>query len=381
MAFKKNGFRLVLVFKKITFTTAAPTIFLFSFMRYPFFILPFFFLASCQSNPKPVLSTTETEQAPIKFEPDTFAIGKIISPVALHADTVQSFALYLPKQYSDTAKFPVIFFFDPHANGTLPLNLYQHLADKYNYILIGSNVSKNGMSVEQTNAVVNNLIADIKARFVINEKQIALCGFSGGAKVALLNAADNEDISSVIYCGAAIELPPTAGNFSLLGFAGKRDMNYTDVIIFDQSQNTSERKHCLIEHEGKHEWVDENTFENAFLFLENKADANKCFRLSRDMEGRLGLEHSSKQVYSQALQTKDLSWWKTEIAKLNAKKKNDLMCERLLGFISLACYSYTNNALQQNDLLVAEHLLAIYALADPGNKDCAAFAEELKRRK
>lgn len=83
----------------------------------------------------------------------------------------------------------------------------------------------------------------------------------------------------------------------------------------------------------------------------------------------------------QAFQTKDLSWWKNEIAKLNAKKKSELMCERLLGFISLACYSYSNNALQQNNLLQAEHILAIYALADPGNKDCAAFAAELKRRK
>jgi hypothetical protein len=37
--------------------------------------------------------------------------------------------------------------------------------------------------------------------------------------------------------------------------------------------------------------------------------------------------------------------------------------------------------LQQNNLPAAEKILTIYALADPGNKDCEAFTAELKKRK
>jgi len=73
------------------------------------------------------------------------------------------------------------------------------------------------------------------------------------------------------------------------------------------------------------------------------------------------------------LQQKDLDWWKKEIANLNSKKKTDPMFERLLGFVSLACYSISNNALQQNNWEIAGKILAIYQLADPGNTDCQKF--------
>lgn len=350
-------------------------------MRFIFPLLSFFLLVSCEQKTKSAVTETVIQQDSVKFQADTFVSRKIISSAPLQRDASQSFALYLPAQYNTSKKIPLLIFFDPHGDGTIPLHLYRHLADKYNYILLASNTSKNGMNTEQTNAIANNLIADAKARFNIDEKRISLCGFSGGAKVALLNACENENVATVIYCGAATELPPTARNFSLLGFAGKRDMNYTDEIVFDQSQNSSPRKHCLIEYNGKHEWADEKTFENAFLFLENKLNSEKCFELSAEAQRAIGAEQSNKQIYMQAFQAKDLNWWKQEIVSLNKKKKTDLMYERLLGFISLACYSYANNALQQNNLPMAEHILSIYTLADPGNKDCEAFTAELKRRK
>ena len=45
------------------------------------------------------------------------------------------------------------------------------------------------------------------------------------------------------------------------------------------------------------------------------------------------------------------------------------MNQRLLGFISLAGFSISNNAIQQNNFPTAEKMLAIYKLADPENSD------------
>jgi len=57
------------------------------------------------------------------------------------------------------------------------------------------------------------------------------------------------------------------------------------------------------------------------------------------------------------------------------------MFERLLGFVSLACYSISNNALQQNNWEIAGKILAIYQLADPGNTDCQKFMRSIWRKK
>ena len=47
------------------------------------------------------------------------------------------------------------------------------------------------------------------------------------------------------------------------------------------------------------------------------------------------------------------------------------MNDRIIGYISLACYSFSNNALKQNDLVRADKYLGVYALVDPENADRA----------
>src|SRR5487761_2262382 len=74
---------------------------------------------------------------------DTFETGKVIPHVVCKADAGQSYALYIPAK-GNHELLPVIYFFDPHGDGSLPLNKYKALADEYNFILIGSNNSKNG---------------------------------------------------------------------------------------------------------------------------------------------------------------------------------------------------------------------------------------------
>jgi dienelactone hydrolase len=336
-------------------------------------------ISSCNSNSSASQAATSAATPGI-LKKDSLEPGMVIPSIALRDYPGQAFALYLPKTYSDSAKLPVIIFFDPHGDGTVPLNLYKDLAEQFQYILIGSNSSKNGMDLQQCTAIADNLVTEAEARFHVNQNKIAFCGFSGGAKVALLAAAGNAAVTSVIYCGAAAPLN-TSHKLDLLGFAGTRDMNYTDVVAFDQSIKGSPHIHYLIEWNGKHEFPKPEVFKDAFQFLSTSTIEDYTKKHVTITQQKLIEEQIIKQQLIPAFQTQDLNWWKQEIAQFNTKKKNDVMYERLLGFISLACYSYSNQALQQNNLPIAEKILAIYALADPGNTDCAKFTEELMRRK
>ena len=345
------------------------------------------FLVSCfllACNSKPVNTATEqslvTQMPSVSIEvKDSFETGKVIPSVALRNNASETFALFLPKGYSDSGKLPVIIFFDPHGDGTVLLNLYHELADEFHFVLVGSNNSKNGMDLQQTKLIADNLVNEVKARFSINDKSISFCGFSRGAKVALLSAAENSSVSSVIYCGAAAPINPNH-SLSLLGFAGTKDMNYTDIVSFDWSLKSSALKHFLIEWNGKHEFPKAEVFKDAFQFLTTGNIENYLKKQVTITEQKVNEEQAFKQQLLEAFQTQDINWWKQEIVSLNNKKKTDPMYERLLGFISLACYSYSNQTLQQNDLQAAEKILAIYQLADPGNKDCEAFTTQLKSR-
>ncbi len=95
---------------------------------------------------------------------------------------------------------------------------------------------------------------------------------------------------------------------------------------------------------------------------------------------QLKREQDKKNEYIQSFQKRDLAWWKNEVATLNAHKKSDIMNERLLGYLSLACYSIGGGQLEQNKLDIAEKILSVYKLADPENKDCDSMIMVLKQK-
>src|SRR5437763_13221051 len=108
-------------------------------------ILIFYIVACANKNPADTANDNNVKDTLVTsntFVPDSFDPGKVIDHVACKTDAAQSYALYIPVE-GDKKALPVIYFFDPHADGSLPLKKYKALADQYNFILIGSNNSKN----------------------------------------------------------------------------------------------------------------------------------------------------------------------------------------------------------------------------------------------
>jgi predicted esterase len=395
-----------------------------------FFLFLLWTIFSCSTkHQKTEINIPVTEHSQANERPRA---GIIISSVNCSTDGSQSYALYLPKNYSDSIKFPVIIFFDPHGSGSYPVSMYKSLADEYGYVLMGSNNSKNGLQFEQTGEIVNSLINEASSVYAVDKKRISLAGFSGGSKVALVSAANHPELLSVIFCGAAIpfdnvrQLPPA------LGFAGVRDMNFTDVISSGTLLESKKIVHCIIEWEGKHEWPDTASFEDAFywnsfaamrnktiavdhalvksfiqkrnkygtakqsvleeynrdnrllVFLQGLTDINSYQnklaslmqsgtyrRAIQEKQSMLQTEENLKENYGKCFGTKDLNWWKEEVERMRSMKSTgqEKMYQRLLGYLSLACYSYSNNAIKQNDFLSARQYLAIYKVADPENSE------------
>src|SRR6267142_6690756 len=70
--------------------------------------------------------------------------GEINERVVSKTDPAQSYALYLPANYMPDKKWPILYCFDPEARGIVPVKRYQSAAEKYGWIVAGSNNSQNG---------------------------------------------------------------------------------------------------------------------------------------------------------------------------------------------------------------------------------------------
>jgi len=195
--------------------------------------------------------------------------GKITNPVACQTDASQTYAVYVPLKGNKDA-LPVIYMFDPHGDGALPLTKYRSLADEYGFILVGSNNSKNGNNWQTTEYIWQHLFEDTQKRLKINGQRMYTCGFSGGAKVAGYIALKYTGIKSVIAGGAGLPDGTPAGNFafSFTGIAGEGDMNMADLQEFCNQLDNTTTKHRMIMFSGKHEWAPASTMAVAFAGLQ-----------------------------------------------------------------------------------------------------------------
>ncbi|MFA6570554.1 MAG: hypothetical protein WCT77_04890 [Bacteroidota bacterium] len=197
-----------------------------------------------------------------------FEKGKLIERVQCIEDTSQSYALYLPKTYSKDKKYPVIFFFDPSAIGKKPLKLYKDYADKFDFILAGSNNSRNGVPLDIVESGIKIMIADVKERFSIDTNRVYAAGFSGGARVALAFVMEHGGVQGVIALGAGMPASGTINHkFSLLMMVGNEDFNYMELNSLNRQLKDMPIEHHLIVFNGKHKWAPPDVFENAFYWL------------------------------------------------------------------------------------------------------------------
>ena len=199
--------------------------------------------------------------------------GKVTDSVQCMEQSAQNYALYLPSYYSESKKYPCIFFFDAHARGVMPVSSYKDLAEKYGFVLVGSNMSKNGTQWQVTNEGVKILMDDVRARMNIDPTRIYTSGFSGGARVAGTIAVADGGIAGVIGCAAGFPFKEaqTAGKFSYFGLVGDYDFNLTEMELLDNALDKNGFAHQLLTFGGKHGWPSVADFETALLWMQANA--------------------------------------------------------------------------------------------------------------
>src|SRR3954462_14661605 len=70
--------------------------------------------------------------------------GKVMERVTCRGNERQSYALYLPSNYSADRAWPIVYCLDPGARGRVPVERFAAAAEKYGYVVAGSNNSRNG---------------------------------------------------------------------------------------------------------------------------------------------------------------------------------------------------------------------------------------------
>jgi predicted esterase len=200
--------------------------------------------------------------------------GKIIENLICLIDATQSYALYLPSSYTPARKWPILYAFDPGARGQIPVERFKAAAEKYGWVVAGSNNSRNGAfqpSVDAWNAIVK----DTHDRLAIDDARVYVAGFSGGARLAIrLARLCNDCVAGVIACGAGFPsgvIPSSANRFLFFGTAGFEDFNFPELNNLDQQLTKAGLAHRIRAFDGRHEWAPADVATEAVEWMELNA--------------------------------------------------------------------------------------------------------------
>lgn len=194
--------------------------------------------------------------------------------VAVRADPQQTYALYLPSSYDPAKRWPVLFAFDPRARGPAPLQSFKDAAERYGYVLAGSNVSRNGPMLPSIQAGLA-MMRDVLGRFSIDERRLYATGFSGGARVACaVGQMQKGVVAGVIACGGGFPVgqePTAETRFALCGIVGDADFNWTEMNRLDRAFAALGKPHRLLRFAGGHSWPSTQVATAAIEWLEVEA--------------------------------------------------------------------------------------------------------------
>ncbi len=203
--------------------------------------------------------------------------GQIIDDVACNDDPAQHYSLYLPSNFTTDCMWPVILAFDAGGRGRRGVERYQAGAERYGYIVAGSNNSRNGPWKPSLDAA-RAMTADLTARFPVDLERIYTAGMSGGARVAMMVALHPELIAGRIHPGVAGVFASSAGfppgefresvAFPIFATAGTDDFNYLEVLNLDR---TLRSPHRVVVFEGGHTWLSSEAATEAVEWMELQA--------------------------------------------------------------------------------------------------------------
>jgi dienelactone hydrolase len=214
-------------------------------------------------------------------KPAALTPGVIMPHESCAAHPDETYALYLPSHYSAGRFWPIIYAFDPDGRGNIAVERMKDAAERYGYIVVGSNNSRNG-SWKLEGDAAKAMWDDTHARFPIDDHRVYFAGFSGGARVAAVLAQRCKCAAGVLLDGAGFgNEPPSADNkFPVFAVAGTYDFNYPELTDLDEKLEQANFPHVLRHFDGPHDWAPAPMMDEALAWF--RVMAMKDGRETRD---------------------------------------------------------------------------------------------------
>ena len=203
-----------------------------------------------------------------------FPPGVVVPAVTCASNPQQTYSLYLPSTFSATRKWPIVFMFDPAARGQIAVETVRAAAEKFGYIVVGSNNSRNGLLGGSAEAI-RAVWMDAQARFPVDEHRRYAAGMSGGARVAAGMALGCGDCLAGVISNAAgfpgEATPSRDMKFAYFAAVGTADFNYPEMAGLRKKLESAGARYRIRVFEGDHGYAPAEVWMEALEWMDIQA--------------------------------------------------------------------------------------------------------------
>ncbi|KQC30710.1 hypothetical protein [Flagellimonas eckloniae] len=200
----------------------------------------------------------------------TLEKGVVHDSILVSGTTDETFAVYLPNSFTATKPSSLVVVFEPAARGAKGIQLFIDASEKYGHLLVCSNNSRNG-PYDRNFGIANRLFDHIFDKFLVNQDEMYLSGFSGGSRLVSAIASLTDRFAGVVGCGAGFsnvpEHMPSIQTYAYVGLCGDRDMNYKEMLDSKKYLDLRGFTNTLITFDGKHRWPPKEQITRAMDWL------------------------------------------------------------------------------------------------------------------
>ena len=197
-------------------------------------------------------------------------LAQDVKQVDIPGHAGQSYALFIPGNYSAERRWPILYCLDPGARGRNAVEHFAAAAEKAGFLVAGSNNSRNGPIAPSLEAI-GLMVQDTHERFALDDARLYAAGLSGGARLALAWAATaNSGIAGVVASSAGFggETIPKQIAFRIFMTTGVDDFNHDELYRLSRELDRRGVAHRYAEFEGGHEWLPATLAADAFAFFQ-----------------------------------------------------------------------------------------------------------------
>jgi predicted esterase len=184
------------------------------------------------------------------------AVGEMVQGITCASDPSQTYTLYLPPDFADDRRWPVLLVFDPRGRSVLAAELFREAADAYGWILVSSDNTRSDGPWEPNEKAIAALWPEVHDRLPADFDRIYAAGFSGGGAVAYVLSRSTNEVAGILACGSR-HFPDSLKHVHapIFSTAGDTDFNYHEMHAVDAFLEKQGNPHRLAIFGGGHTWM------------------------------------------------------------------------------------------------------------------------------